>query len=750
MTRVWPSVCGSGEPLVWAKLFTFLTHVFFCSLHLAVNIAIMHVSLLLGLWGAQAGEVRAWWVPSPVHEPLAMLLFVVIGVVHYFGVAVIAYKYLERAGCSEDLYQLKAIVDSWPQDSDAATQADGLRARSGCTLGVNGSWVDECTECGCARPCEFAFVGEWARGLPPGTTVRVGLAIALEAAGCIQMEGGIYGEAEGVLVLVMAPWSVLERVWFCFVLLTTVGYGNTFSPGSDASREFTLVWSIYGLFIFGAASGAVWPAVCEVAADLAAAMRRLAKACSASERVAAMHLGDTSVRAVEGRLARGAGMVRGAAVAAAGDAGLTPQKGFTPPDVYYVARDLYVSFICFLILNFAGSAIFLRVEDGWHFVDAFYHCMMTATTIGLGDIAPQTSAGRAYGIVHMVFSVMLLGSIIGTILDAYARRVTASKKDEMLRKKVDVEAIAALDRDGNGVDKAEFVLGMLQLLGVLSEEDYAPFVLQFEHLDKANDGLLSRADLLLAAKANAEASLAAKVRHEAERRKAVGRMRSHALQSVCPAFVASFGFIWPTFFGFSLTVGGLVHGLKITTILGSAPSLFYYRRVAVLAAVGGACFLTTIALILVYLIEPEAYLEHDLSNTVGHLEGGVTTHPTEAERASRLARAEAAAADPWARLHFGLYIFLFVYAVWIDVQTIICCMQAMRDLKETSEDSFRHEDSTRPSRSSPSEAWADERPETAEGKGEGSARPSVRVSSPQPPAAPAPVAYRNAPALPQA
>ena len=37
---------------------------------------------------------------------------------------------------------------------------------------------------------------------------------------------------------------------------------------------------------------------------------------------------------------------------------------------------------------------FMHVEPGWTFVDAFYHCMMTATTVGFGEIGPETQAGR--------------------------------------------------------------------------------------------------------------------------------------------------------------------------------------------------------------------------------------------------------------------------------------------------------------------------------------------------------------------
>ena len=37
----------------------------------------------------------------------------------------------------------------------------------------------------------------------------------------------------------------------------------------------------------------------------------------------------------------------------------------------------------------AQAALFYLLEEDWGFFDGWYHCMMTATTIGLGDLAPQ-------------------------------------------------------------------------------------------------------------------------------------------------------------------------------------------------------------------------------------------------------------------------------------------------------------------------------------------------------------------------
>ena len=66
----------------------------------------------------------------------------------------------------------------------------------------------------------------------------------------------------------------------------------------------------------------------------------------------------------------------------------------------------------------------------------------------------------------VVLSVALLGSILSTILAALDRRVLELRRQELLRRTLDAELITKLDSDGDGIDRAEFVLGMLEMLEV--------------------------------------------------------------------------------------------------------------------------------------------------------------------------------------------------------------------------------------------------------------------------------------------
>ena len=59
----------------------------------------------------------------------------------------------------------------------------------------------------------------------------------------------------------------------------------------------------------------------------------------------------------------------------------------------------------------------------------------------------------------MVFSVVLFGSIMKTIMAANDARAADERKRQLLRRQLDMNLITSLDCNGDGVDKLEFVLG---------------------------------------------------------------------------------------------------------------------------------------------------------------------------------------------------------------------------------------------------------------------------------------------------
>jgi hypothetical protein len=66
-------------------------------------------------------------------------------------------------------------------------------------------------------------------------------------------------------------------------------------------------------------------------------------------------------------------------------------------------------FVIFVLI--VGAAFYSGVE-GWGMLDSVYFCVTTLTTVGYGDFAPETSAGKMFTILYIIVGIgVLLGYI---------------------------------------------------------------------------------------------------------------------------------------------------------------------------------------------------------------------------------------------------------------------------------------------------------------------------------------------------
>ena len=63
--------------------------------------------------------------------------------------------------------------------------------------------------------------------------------------------------------------------------------------------------------------------------------------------------------------------------------------------------------IMLAIVLVIGTIFYWRVE-GWNVLDSLYFSVVVLTTVGLGDFAPVTSAGKAFTIVYLISGVGLM------------------------------------------------------------------------------------------------------------------------------------------------------------------------------------------------------------------------------------------------------------------------------------------------------------------------------------------------------
>src|SRR6185503_21382534 len=99
----------------------------------------------------------------------------------------------------------------------------------------------------------------------------------------------------------------------------------------------------------------------------------------------------------------------------------------TPPGPGpFVLRRWRIRFIFVAVLiALAVGVVAFRTLEGWSILDSLYVTVQTVTTVVYGDLTPQTTAGRAFASVFMLFGV-------GLVLYALTSAVQSIVQSELL------------------------------------------------------------------------------------------------------------------------------------------------------------------------------------------------------------------------------------------------------------------------------------------------------------------------------
>ncbi|GAB5582093.1 potassium channel subfamily K member 6 isoform X1 [Prionailurus viverrinus] len=157
-------------------------------------------------------------------------------------------------------------------------------------------------------------------------------------------------------------WDFASALFFASTLVTTVGYGYT-TPLTDAGKAFSIAFALLGV-----------PATMLL---LTSSAQRL------------------SLLLTHAPLLR-----------------LTTRWGWDLRQVacwHLVVLLGVVVTTCFLV----PAAIFARLEEGWSFLDAFYFCFISLSTIGLGDYVPGEAPGQPHRALYkvLVTAYLFLGLV---------------------------------------------------------------------------------------------------------------------------------------------------------------------------------------------------------------------------------------------------------------------------------------------------------------------------------------------------
>lgn len=84
-------------------------------------------------------------------------------------------------------------------------------------------------------------------------------------------------------------------------------------------------------------------------------------------------------------------------------------------------REFRALFIWVVLVIAIGTAFYVRVEH-WRVLDALYFTIITLTTVGYGDFAPQTDPGKIFTIVYIFVGISLISGFI-ILLGEHSRKL---------------------------------------------------------------------------------------------------------------------------------------------------------------------------------------------------------------------------------------------------------------------------------------------------------------------------------------
>ncbi|CBI22111.3 unnamed protein product, partial [Vitis vinifera] len=150
-----------------------------------------------------------------------------------------------------------------------------------------------------------------------------------------------------------------------------------------------------------------------------------------------------------------------------------------------------------VVVCIAVGTIGIHLLEGLTWVDSIYLSVTSVTTVGYGDYAFETLAGRCFAIIWLLVSTLAVARAFLYLTELRIDKRNRRIAKWVLQKKLTLGDLVAADLDNDGsISKSEFVIYKLKEMGKISEKDILLISKQFESLDHTNCGKITIADLM--------------------------------------------------------------------------------------------------------------------------------------------------------------------------------------------------------------------------------------------------------------
>jgi len=159
---------------------------------------------------------------------------------------------------------------------------------------------------------------------------------------------------------------------------------------------------------------------------------------------------------------------------------------------YTVSGKCWILFFKMYVLVAVGAVYFKIWEDDtpeMTWIDAAYMATVVSTSIGFGDIVPESDGGRLFMTVYMLVSTVIVGQALSDFIDVYVNDVVGEKIVQTLIDSTTWIHKADIDKRGV-ITEADYVLFKLQQMMKVDAGVLDMLIDRFEEIDDNGNGWL--------------------------------------------------------------------------------------------------------------------------------------------------------------------------------------------------------------------------------------------------------------------
>lgn len=257
-------------------------------------------------------------------------------------------------------------------------------------------------------------------------------------------------------------WNVADALYFSVATLTTIGYGDII-PETDGQRAFTIFYILLGTFLmagifFGFLFDHLYNAFEEISKE--------SKTMTSDYFIQRLDNGGPD------------GMM------------IDEEESFWTEfcGTFGKTAPLLVALIV--------PPLIMGYYEDWNVLSSFYFTVVTASTVGYGDVTPKNSWMRLITVFYMPICIGVMAKSFSKLTCVYLRHKAKAAEQEFFNRKLSENDFDMMDIEGEGsVGYDEFLVFMLVAIGKVSPEDIQKMEELYQRLDADNEGPLKVEDL---------------------------------------------------------------------------------------------------------------------------------------------------------------------------------------------------------------------------------------------------------------